>query len=208
MTNRSQKPGHELRFVIFIGHWSFPKSLPARPSSPSRYPVWALRIRLPVQVSRRVLDAGVGVERDVGLAVGLVDGGHRVWPAARKDGFCGEADAVALLPESAVDDELPGLLHSPAPRMARFIAGARNVVHEALARAGSFVRVRAHAADGAVEVVNRFDPGDARQDGLGAASVAGIAVRLDAADGDAHVGLHEMPVDLDPVAARSPPQVS
>src|SRR5204862_4442007 len=61
--------------------------------------------------------------------------------------------------------------------------------------------------DGAVEVVDRFDPGDTGQDGLGASAVAGVAVRLDAADGDAHVGLHEVPVDLDPVAARSPPQV-
>src|SRR5206468_12125801 len=112
MTNRSQKPGHELRFVIFIGHWSFPKSLPARPSSPSRYPVWALRIRLPVQVSRRVLDAGVGVERDVGLAVGLTDGGHSVGPGARKERLCGEADAVALLEVRGAYDELPGLLQS------------------------------------------------------------------------------------------------
>ena len=40
---------------------------------------------LPVQVSRRVLDAGVGIERDAGLAVGFVDGGHGVGPGARKD---------------------------------------------------------------------------------------------------------------------------
>ncbi len=104
-----------------------------------------------------------------------------------------------------VVQDLHAVVHPRQPRGINHVQA--NFVLEDLERAGGFVFVRAHAGDGAVEVVDRFDPGDTGQDGLGASAVAGVAVRLDAADGDAHVGLHEVPVDLDPVAARSPPQV-